>query len=343
MHVTLINNEVDRLKAIQDLAVKNIREFRTQARLASKAYTKDDVSFIRQLSTPTYSSYEIVQKWQEELIPKVNENISRRQNKYFNNSLRKHLAVDGEEAAVIIEELLDDRLNVLVDTFVQNYGLSEDVASSILTTTPQQLVALSRRYVDYVLFKEVARDQSITVIDAHEALPQRTVASLVVRRNEKQHDTKSARRIEEIDAQLVEIKSLQNGFIGEIIDAEWNLITIFALRREYEKRLASLDRDDVLDSLKRLEVFDDITKSFKDTYIENISNIFGLNTLESVRKLGESVDTLLMRIFDMPLHEKNQLLGHTKQYRELTEEKKRVMNSARPARLHGLNASVDLK
>lgn len=63
-----------------------------------------------------------------------------------------------------------------------------------------------------------------------------------------------------------------NGILAEILDKEWDLVTVISMRNQYEKRVNALPKTgqyrykSVLPSLKK------ITQQFRDDYIEKTAS-----------------------------------------------------------------------
>lgn len=130
-------------------------------------------------------------------------------------------------------------------------------------------------------------------------------------------------RFAEINQRLHELGQSNDGLVPKVIHADWNLVEVIALRHTYEKKLQALSLEKVVDSKHRLKLFDTVTGAFKKSHTKQIADL----NLAAARRATQTIDSLLLQIFDLNQVAKNQLIVDIKEYRELSAEAKRIRRS----------------
>ncbi|OGL22590.1 hypothetical protein A2707_04715 [Candidatus Saccharibacteria bacterium RIFCSPHIGHO2_01_FULL_45_15] len=142
------------------------------------------------------------------------------------------------------------------------------------------------------------------------------------RKLQKQHRQESM-RLREITRRLQQLEQSNDGLVPKIMQADWNLVEVVALRHTYEKKLKALSIEKVVDSKHRLKLFDSVTNGFKKAHTKQIAEL----NLTAARRATDSVDELLLQVFDLSSQEKNKLMLDVKEYRELSSEAKSIRRS----------------
>jgi hypothetical protein len=172
----------------------------------------------------------------------------------------------------------------------------------------------------------VAELQAITIADAHAPWFKRKHAVKKVSVERKKTTIYERNRLREIKDKLEKLSQYYDGLIGKILENDWDVIVVIGLRNQYEKKIKALAGDESGSALKRLEIFERVTKDFRDQQVEkHVLHDASHNNLAATRQIAQAIDALLLQIFDLTNSEKNQLLVRLKEARELLEEQENII------------------
>lgn len=326
------------LRKLVDFAARDPEGFRLNAARVYAEFSSQDRLNTRTFETEEITAYCALDKWQTSLRPLLDELENNRTKPSFYRAIVKYLLLDSQQAARKIEGFIQTRRHEVLSQFVVNLypkpvdGGKDKLAKQrshaykLLAQSPQEIEALRQRYTDYLLHHRAAQLQSITVTDPHAPWIKRKHASKKVTIERKKTTMREQARLQAINEELEKLASLYNGLLGKILERNWDLIVVIGLRNRYEKKIQTLSEDEAKSPLKRLEIFEKITKEFRDEQVEKLArNDPTQNSLAAARSFAEIIDGLLLQIFDLTNAQKNQLLTLTKEARELTEERANII------------------
>ncbi len=313
--------EAARHKEITDSAITNIELFRQQAKAAFKRYSRQERKVVAQLHRDTVEAYDFLDMVETQLIPLRATLNSKRTSDTFKKTLAKHTLQHPNEVQPAVDLVIDYSDNFHIDTFVRsNTNLTafhtEWLKEFVTTKGIEDIATLKKHYSDAALYRAVASAQTIAVIDPNSGLLRRILDTSKIRRQRRRTIAHENSRMRVITARRSELNQSNDGLIPTLASFDWNLVEVLALRQEYEKKLSTLPVDDVLDDKRRLELFDTVTDKFKRKHTKHSVTA----SLESARQSSASLDTLLLRIFDLTVTQKNRLLADFKEYRDISEE-----------------------
>ena len=128
-----------------------------------------------------------------------------------------------------------------------------------------------------------------------------------------------------IYSRLEELSKINNNLIEDILDKKWDLMIVLGLRNNYEKKIAKINDDQPDSATKRLAIFHNETKKFKEEELDKMEMLPGQSSIDLARVASEEADNLLMRIFNLTNIQKNQLVLQMKEHRELNKERKEII------------------
>ena len=315
------SRETSRHQEITDSAITNIELFRQQGKAALGLYSKHERKITAQLYKDVVDVYDFLDMLETQLIPLRATLNSKRTNEAFKKALAKHTLQHPNEVQPAIDLVIDYSDNFHIDTFVRNNASlttfhTEWLKEFVATKTIEDVATLKKHYSDATLFKTVAMTHAITIIDPNSSPLRQSLDAFKIRRERRSTVSYENKRMRIISSRRSELNKLNDGLIPAIASFNWNLVEVLALRQEYEKKLSALPVDDVLDDKRRLELFDTVTEKFKQKHTKHSVTA----SLESARQSSANLDTLLLRIFDLTVAQKNRLLADFKEYRDLGEE-----------------------
>lgn len=325
---TIVSLEPARYQEINDTALTNIELFRAQANASLRQFDASDRMQIKKLYSIVNHPYDFLSKLEHELFPLRSQLDAKHTDDSFKKVLAKHTFQSAETLQPIVDSIVSQSDSYHIDEFIRSANILKDrqVAWSkdfISNTSAANVSLLKSHYVDALLYRHVASTHKITIINAHSGLLNRIGKHMAIGRERRRTAAHEKKRLQFIAARRTQLNKLHNGIIDKLATANWNLAELLALRQEYEKILHTLPTDEVLESKRRLEVFDRVTSDFRhaNTTHQNIMN------LKQARDASSAVDTLLLTIFDLTNSQKNHLLLDYKEYRNLNEEELSIIQA----------------
>jgi len=334
--LTIYERERVRLQQYEELLTNDVELFRREATKAYRAFEPHERRFLRKLETDEVTSYAALTIWEDTLLPVLYTLQTKRAEPTFRRVMVKHLALDMDEAQKTIHGVINTREKAVIQKFItQVYGKESKRKShrrqrrhilGLFAVPQQEVFDMKEHLVAYTLLHHVADEHGVAVVDAHASLRMRLRAARRVRRERKRAKRAEAVQLAHIAARTAEIRAARNGLVADILDKNIDLVTVISLRNRYEKRLSALAKSDVMHAAKRLAIFDEETREFREQYT-SLAGVDIEASLESTRQMTKAIDDLLLRIFDLTTTQKNQLLLYTKEYRELADEQAAIMQT----------------
>lgn len=338
MRESLVINGREQIKRQQiiDAVLTSVERFRLDAKKAFSDFNLNDRKLVDGLDAKDISSYSVLSAWQEDLRPMQNTLQNKRSESDFSKLLIDNLLLDGSEAQSKIDQIITDRESEILHDFIASlypitknrkkdkYAEQRKLAYSLLSRPESEIDQIRNHQIDYILYKEIAKQNDISVIDTHTSLIKRIKSRIHINAERKKTIKSENKRLSYINNRLEILSVIDGGLIVEIFEKKFDLIVIFGLRNQYEKRIGKLSATDAKNAVKHLEIFDEETQSFKKEQTEKLTISSDQVSLETIRSITKDIDDLLLRIFDLTNIQKNQLLLYSKEYRELTQEKEAI-------------------
>ncbi|MDB5184132.1 MAG: hypothetical protein JWO07_813 [Candidatus Saccharibacteria bacterium] len=312
---------------LTDIALTDREQFRTQAQTALLHFARRDRNTLTRIETKATTAYDVLGTWSDQLRPLRAQLEARRSEPAFRAAIKKQLVLMDNELDSKVQELIDDRLFEVQIAFLDDlYPTNSEArshAKNLLSRPDLELNELLARLTECILYMTIADNNGISVVDPHSRLFRRIGSRQRVRRERRATKRLQRERLSYIARREKELMNLNGGLLRAISDNGWDLVTVISLRNTYDKRVNALPKKDSASALKRLAIFEKVTQQFRDDYVQHMST--GKMSLELTRKLTTEVDSLLLRIFDLSMVQKNQLLIQSREHRELTTERQTLL------------------
>lgn len=305
-------------------ALANTLEFRAHARRSAENYPRPMRQLLGRARTKDVPIYHLFSDWSALVAPEVEALQPARKSVSLRNALAKQLRLSGPAAADLTNQLVDQRVRSLQDTFLNHrYDPGERaraVASEILSLPAEEVTDIHSRLVSYQLHQLVARESTITFYDAHAPLIKRLYQKAVENRQVRRYKKRQARRLTAILARQQELKAHNQAIISRILLLELDTVLALDAYRQYAKQLDKLEPENRTPA-KRLSLFATATKKIREAHTAKQSKTDKLADLQSALKV---VDDVLVELFDMTDTQRNTLMSKLKEYRDLEREASRI-------------------
>ncbi len=335
--LSIYDREQTTVKLYTDLATTDREAFRRAATSAYESFNVHDRVFIDKFESTSATPYDVLILWKDMLLPVSHTLRTKRSDLMFRNAMMKHLVLDTDEVQSTIHQVINMRESDAIRKFtVRLYPLDKKKdtyrkqrahIADLLLMFQQEIFDLKDRYVSYMMYKYVAQQQEMTIIDPYASFLKRAVAARRIRAERRNVIRAEQARLACIQLRIHELRTANGMLLGDILDMNVDLIVVLGLRNQYEKHIAKLPTSDAISAAKRLAIFETETQTFREGYIDSATTDPVEVSLEITRSMTKSIDGLLLRIFDLPMMQKNQLLVHAKQYRELTRERADILQA----------------
>lgn len=326
--VALIDREHESYKIFIEKAIKNVEIFRCDAQMIYSRYSPSRRLLIKNLTSNNLDPYDVLAAWSDDVEPTLGKLEASRSSLAFNKSISKYLQTSEKTTQQTIDQIIDRRIDEVSQQFINRFeSINSRAAVSELIYRPiKEINVIKQQYIQVSLVDLVAKEYGIKFVDPHSSLFRRLSSMFKIRRERKLLNRRDKKRLNAISLRLEEIKQADDGLIGEVLNRKIDLISILASRTNFEKRIEKLSIDEAIDAATRLEIFYEETRNIRHEIMNSIAGSAELS-LESVHTATKLTDKLLLRIFDLTNTQKNNLLMQTKEYRELSEEHERIIQS----------------
>lgn len=315
------------LREYTEKSLKNVEAFRQELQMYLRRFTPERRKLVKRLRSGRLSSYEVLIAWQENLAPVLEKLEDTRNSDAFAKTITKYLYIEkgAQEVIDTVVSVREDQLKL--DFINRSDGFSQRQAVSELVDRPlREVQAIIGQYINVTIASVVAKEQGVTVIDPHSSLLKKLRSFMKIRSERKRTIRRENKRLHDIESRLAEIEQQDGGMVGHIKQMGIDLVTTLAAKASYEKRLKELSKDDVVEAATRLEIFNEETRQIRHDIMNNISGSVEMS-LESVHSATKTTDKLLLKIFDLTNTQKNNLLLLTKEHRELSSERDKILLS----------------
>jgi len=314
-----------RIAQLTKEAVSHREKFRAEAVEVYAIHTLKERYTLATLETASVHARDIFMAWRTYLLP-LHETIDiSRSKSAFRRHIAKHLFLSDDAAQEKAIALVDERkMQALEEVLVKlyTYRRSKKACSRaryFLKQPNETIMQLERHFMEYSAYKQVAAGQRIVIIDPYELLFLRLCRRIALWRERKRVIANETKRLIDLHVRLDELAMAHDGLVKTATERKWDIATAISLRAQYEKQVASLSQSEMKNALKRLSVYDEITREFRDKHTELHASAH--SGLKGLRSIANDIDALLLHLFDLSNAEKNQFVTLAKEYRELTRER----------------------
>lgn len=323
--------------SIAKMISTNVEEFRTEASKVFGAFSKKERLILKKLDGKCVESQSVLAAWENELLPLNNNLEEKHKDANFKKSLAKNLYLDKDEIQAELDQIITKRKAEILNKFILGvYPVNKKFKKSVykkqrkylrmLVSKPEaDILQLKNHQTDYLAYKAAAKKNSIAVIDPCDSKSKRKKVILQIEAEQRQVLTAESDRLYEIKNRLNSITAMSGGVLIDILDKKWDLITILSLRDQYEKAIGKLPKKDANNAIKRLEIFDKETSSFRNEQTNKLVINAEQVSLATARTITKDIDSILLRVFDLTDKQKDQLTQNSKEYSELNKEQAAII------------------
>lgn len=319
-------------QAVISTLLSDVEKFRFDAKRALGNYSRTERSLLESIEAPTVSSEAFLAEWSDNLKPQLDKLESKMTDTAFSEVITKSLLLSQENAQEKIYEIISQRKHEILDEFLFRiypmdangksdiYAKQRERARVLLDMPVQDIKTIQAHQADYLLYTELAKQNAVTIIDPHDSLFTRIRKNKLIKAERKSAYAYQKKRIQFITERLAILASMHKGLLVQLHDKQLDLVTIFDMRHQYEKKLTALTGSQKNNPVKHLAIFETVTQKYIAKQTERLAGAATKASLEETKKIAKELETVLLQIFDLSNAEKNQLLLYAKEYRELTKE-----------------------
>lgn len=334
----LLKSDMPEIQLLTGRLKEDKEAFRGEAIEAYTNYTPRDRSLAGAVASPHATIHEVLMAWEQVLFPAYEALEANFAKPAFRKLLSKQLLLQEGEVSETLDQLKEARYEELLDSTLFNLYPEEahkkprQSARAFLLCPHDEIEAFNNRYLSFQAYFYVATTQQVAVYDPYAGWWKRQKTIRRIAKDHKKVTKHDRKRQVQIDKRLKELDSAQHGLLGTLAAKGWNLVVVVDLRNKYDKQLKELSTVETKKGTKRLKLYEDITREFKDKELEKIASHVsgGLNALY---KAANEIDSLLLHLFDLSNAQKNQLFLQMKEYRLLTQEKAKLAENKETRRL----------
>ncbi len=301
--------------------------FRDEARRAYANYTRQQRRIAKRLKTPEVTAFDFYMAWRDRYMARMQRIMSAVQAGKLDKMLARVLLLpDDASVKQLTQALIEIRTvcerQALVDTVYNIHRKRASRTAQALVDMGDQAVAHDiERFVNYHLYRTVARQRNVVVVDRHANLLVRMIQRMRARRQTRKLVRAARRRLAGIDTELFATEQLHNGLVARLFSLGIDLIEVLAARHEYEKALEKMSAAARKSPTKKLELYEKKTASIRSAYLDSVPGLAGL---KDVQKAAKEIDDALLKVFDFDMQQCNDLMRALKRYRTLTRERKEL-------------------
>ena len=301
--------------------------FRDEARRAYANYTRQQRRIAKRLKTPEVTAFDFYMAWRDRYMARMQRITAAVQTGKLDKMLTRVLLLpDDASVKQLTQALIEIRTvcerQALVDAVYNIHRTRARRTAQALVDMGDQAVAHDvERFVNYHLYRMVARQRNVIVVDRHVNLLVRMVQHLRARRQTRKLVRAARRRLAGIDTELFATEQLHNGLVARLFSLGIDLIEVLAARHEYEKALEKMSAAARKSPTKKLELYEKKTAGIRSAYLDSVPGLAGL---KDVQKAAKEIDDALLKVFDFDMQQCNDLMRALKRYRTLTRERKEL-------------------
>ncbi|MFZ1250486.1 MAG: hypothetical protein WAR37_03530 [Candidatus Microsaccharimonas sp.] len=316
-----------RYRALEHEAAKTPLLFRRNAAAAYRSYPKPFRRESAQLEGEHTTAVEFYEAWKSRFLPDAEIITGALLDRTLKLSFKKRFLLDDMSTEKALKDFIEKRLNDLTTDFLNTYYkpyelTARKAARSFLQTTREDNEVSVERYIEYSLYKMVARENRMTIVDRHAGAIRRLIQ--IFRRNVevRKFIRMTRRQAKNIRRTMTNLETQDNGLISALFALQIDLITIRASYQAYEKSLEKLSAAQRKNPSKRLALYEKETADIRKNHLNALS---GVESLRDIQQSAKEIDAVLLRVFDLSNRQYNELMTRLKEYRELRTEHVRLL------------------
>lgn len=315
-----------RFGRLRKLAVARPLQFRAQAAQSFAACPRDFRKMAQKFDKSVPVALDFFLAWREDFLPQIQKARRASRQPRVAKIFADDFSLDEAARAEVIDALLGRNLAQIRADFVEkNYPLSEKklhrLAQKFVAQTEEDCAAQIDAYVNFALYREVAREQNLAIYDSQARWPRRAFQKRRARRQVRRLLREVRARLAQISDETSQIEQQNNGLVARLFGLKIDYITVLAARQEYEKALARLSKKSAESPAKRLALYEKKTEAIRSQYLDSVP---GLANLSDAQQAVKEIDSVLLAIFDLDNAQRNQIMDLLKQYRDLVRERENL-------------------
>lgn len=310
------------ITVIRDQAVDTLliseAEFQSELTRFSTEFTKHERAQIDQFSTKLVSGFSFLQHYFLHIQPIIDTIQSAASNTKFTRELTNQLHLKDDEVRHYIGDLTTQRAReIIAKTVREFYQLSPKQQTSkrirameqALLTEHDSLETSYQHSLHFFSYAELASACNVPYVDSQASyLKRRRMQRRVNRHNERMASARYQDYQHTMRKRLIEV--VYGDVLQGLLQYDWNIATVLALRNKYKKALKTAQRGD--DTYEQLLVAQKVSKDFVADETKRLSPDASLSQQCATQA---NIQALLVKIFSLSTVQKNSLLLLVKEYK----------------------------
>lgn len=314
---------------LQDVCDDNVEQFRLEATDAYRAFAPEDRKIIARLKTRTADPYTFFKRWND-TVREQYKALRKTPSRTLVRTLVTTLGISEDaahEKAVSLqrEQTQELYVNCVASVYGQSVAKKQrEAVAALLSWEESNIDELHRKYDLFRAYKNIARENRVTVYDPYASFVERMIQRRRIRKENARLLKKETARIAVIDRRLLALYQQDEGRIGRIVATELDIVAIIAARTEYEKALEKLPPLKRRSPAIRSDLYAAVTKALRATYGDKLVG-HETSTLAQARHIMADIDEVIVEVFDLSNGQKNILMSDMKTVRGLIKEKELIL------------------
>jgi len=322
----LVNLYASRYRGLVHEAQTHPLVFRRNAQIAFENYSRRDRTESARLSTDSADTLSFYQAWEHTLLPQLETIESAVNSKPLHKEIAQRLLLNDAEATERIAQLVRQRTadlteQLITELYKPNERKARKYARRFITRRLEQNLANIEHYVEYGLYKLVAREERMTIYDRHALFMKRLVQAVRAFNQERTLIRRTKRQLRHNNRLMSTIEQQNDGLIASLFALRIDLVAIRSAYQSYEKALKKLSETARKSPSKQLSLYEKETADLRASHLESVA---GIHRLQDIQRAAAEIDAVLLRIFDLDNRRYNELMSLLKQYRDLQREQKQL-------------------
>ena len=301
--------------------------FRAEARRAYANYARQQRRIAKRLKTPEATTLDFYTAWRDQYMARIQRITAAVQTGKLDKMLTRVLLLpDDASVKQLTQALIEirtvcERQALVNAVYSARRKRARRTAQALVDTGAQAVAHTIDKFVSYYLYRTVARQRNIAVVDRHANVFVRVAQHICAHWQIRQLARAARRRLASIDTELFATEQLHDGLVARLFSLGIDLIEVLAARHEYEKALEKMSAAARRSPTKKLELYEKKTASIRSAYLDSVPGLAGL---KDVQKAAKEIDDALLKVFDFDMQQCNDLMRALKRYRALTRERKEL-------------------
>lgn len=322
---------------IVDLIESNIELFRDKAAKACSDFSKIERKLLKKLTNKSVDSKTLLDEWANDIVTLNHKLDAKLEDDTLKSCLSKNLFLSKSGTHAKTIQIVNERkTEVLNDFILKHYPIDKKskkdlykkqrrLAKLLLSRPEEEIAELRQHQLEFMAYMSAAEERNITVVDPCLSKSNRKKAIQKVESEQRQVLINENDRLYEIKNKLNSLSVMSGGVLVDILDKNWDLNAVLALREKYEKAINKLPKKDANNAVRRLEIFDKETRDFRNEQTAKLVIDAEQISLATARTITKDIDNILLRLFDLTTTQKDQLIKNANEYGELVKEQAAII------------------